>query len=258
MSSSSIINTIGYSFTELDEIDSTNNYAFDRLQANLAAHGSAFFAHAQTAGKGQRGKVWETQPGSNIVLSVTLDMSFLSVGKQFLLSAAVALAVHDFYSKYAGDETKIKWPNDIYWRDRKAGGILIESSVMSGKPIIGSWKWAVVGIGININQTKFSKHLVNPVSLKQITGKSFDAVALAKELCVCLEQRYQQLKQGELKKIITEYNLQLYKLHQQVRLKKENAAFVCKVEGVNKNGQLLVSGAAKENFSFGEVEWVLQ
>lgn len=258
MSSSSIINTIGYPFTELDEVDSTNNYAFDRLQANLAVHGAAFFAHAQTAGKGQRGKVWETQPGSNIILSVTLDMSFLSIGKQFLLSAAAALAVHDFFSKYAGDETKIKWPNDIYWRDRKAGGILIESSVSSGKPIIGSWKWAMVGIGININQTSFSKGLANPISLKQITGKDFDVVALAKGLCSCLEYRYQQLKNTEAKQLLTAYNQHLYKLHQTVRLKKENAAFICCIEGVNKNGQLLVSGAAKESFSFGEVEWVLQ
>lgn len=257
MSSSSIINTIGYPFTELTEVDSTNNYAFDRLQANLAAHGSAFFAYSQTAGKGQRGKVWETEPGANIVLSVILDMSFLSIGKQFLLGAASALAVHDIFSKYAGDETKIKWPNDIYWRDRKAGGILIESSVSTGKPIIGRWKWAVVGMGININQTSFSKKLANPVSLKQITGKNFDAVALAKELCSCLESRYQQLKNAEAKKLLVSYNQQLYKLGKTVRLKKENAAFNCCIEGVNKNGQLIVNGASKENFSFGEVEWVL-
>ena len=257
MSSISIINTIGYPFTELDEIDSTNNYAFDQLQANLAAHGAAFFAHKQTAGKGQRGKQWETQPNSNLILSVILDMSFFSVNKQFLLSAAMALAVHDFFNKYAGDETKIKWPNDIYWRDRKAGGILIESSITAGKPIIGSWKWAVVGIGININQTSFPTNLVNPVSLKQITGKSYDTVTLAKELCHCLEFRYQELKNGESKKSIDTYNLHLYKKQETVRLKKENAAFKCKIEGVNKKGMLLVTGAAKESFTFGEVSWVL-
>jgi BirA family biotin operon repressor/biotin-[acetyl-CoA-carboxylase] ligase len=257
LSSLSIIKTIGYPFTELDKVDSTNNYAFDRLQANLAAHGAAFFSHTQTAGKGQRGKVWETQPGSNIILSVTLDMSFLSVNKQFLLSMAVALASHDFFSKYAGDETKIKWPNDIYWRDRKAGGILIESLVTSGKPIIGSWKWAVVGIGMNINQTSFPGNLANPVSLKQITGKDFNTITLAKELCICLEYRFQQLKAAESKKLSAAYNKQLYKVHETVRLKKENAAFLCQIEGVKKNGQLMVSGASQDSFSFGEVEWVL-
>ena len=257
MSSSSTINTIGHPFVELDEVDSTNNYAFDKLQANLAAHGTAFFAHAQTKGKGQRGKAWNAEPDSNIILSVTLDTSFLSMHQQFLLSIAVALAGYDLFSKYAGEETKIKWPNDIYWRDRKAGGILIESSVTTNKADKAVWKWAVAGIGININQTVFPKNLVNPVSLKQITGKNFNTILLAKELCVCLQKRFSELKKGFDKKQLQEYNSYLYKLHQTVRLKKKNAAFHCVIEGVNVKGELMVSGAAQENFVWGEVEWQL-
>jgi BirA family biotin operon repressor/biotin-[acetyl-CoA-carboxylase] ligase len=249
-------NTIGLPFIELDEIDSTNNYAFDKLQANLATHGTTIFAHTQTAGKGQRGKIWNSEPGANILLSVILDTSFLSTVQQFPLSIAMALGVHDFYSKYAGDECKIKWPNDIYWRDRKAGGILIENLITSRLTEIGSWQWAVAGIGININQTFFPKQLTNPVSLKQITGKDFNVVTLARELCNSLEYRFQQLIKRKTKEQLQQYNQNLYKRYESVRLKKENAAFNCTIEGVNKNGELLVKGTGKENFTFGEVKWI--
>src|ERR1043166_10157738 len=73
--------------------------------------------------------------------------------------------------------------NDLYWQGRKAGGILIDNIVMSQETGVGSWKWAIVGIGININQTSFSNDLPNPVSLKQITGKNYDPLTLARELC---------------------------------------------------------------------------
>ncbi|MDB5209488.1 MAG: biotin--[acetyl-CoA-carboxylase] ligase, partial [Sediminibacterium sp.] len=114
---------------ELTVVESTNIYAMERLQANLAAHGAAFFAHHQTAGKGQRGKTWSDEPGSNIALSVIVDCSSFLLTKQFPLSVMVAVACHDLFNKYATGGTFIKWPNDVYWRDRKAAGILIENQV---------------------------------------------------------------------------------------------------------------------------------
>jgi biotin-(acetyl-CoA carboxylase) ligase len=72
-----------------------------------------------------------------------------------------------------------------------------------------------------------------------------------------LESRYQQLKNAEAKTLLVSYNQQLFKLGETVRLKKDNAAFNCNINGVNKNGLLIVNGASKESFSFGEVEWVL-
>lgn len=243
---------IGQPFIELTVVESTNIYAMDHLQANLAAHGTAFFAHHQTAGKGQRGKSWSAEPGNNIALSVIVDSSFLSPSHQFPLSVMVALAVHDLFNKYTTDDTFIKWPNDIYWRDRKAGGILIENLIKSGN--LGG---SVVGIGLNINQVVFPDTLKNPVSLKQITGKNFDPVTLAKELCGCLEKRYHELRDGHFATMFAYYNQYLYKRGQQVRLKNNSAAFYCTIEGVSENGELVVSGAAKERFGFGEVEWVV-
>lgn len=250
-------NPLGTPFIELASTSSTNSYAMFQAKANSAAHGTAYFAHAQTAGKGQMGKVWRTAEGQNIILSLVADTSHWGMHQQFGLSMAVALGVYDFFSKYAGDESSVKWPNDLYWRDRKAGGILIESIIGSndfGEPV---WKWAIIGIGINLNQTLFPPELLNPVSLKQITGKQWNTVALAKELCACLEARYQQLLQQGMSSILSDYNAILYKKGQSIRLRKDNAAFNCTVLGVNEAGQLLVDGAMQPAFTHGEAEWVI-
>ncbi len=245
-------NKIGQPFIQFDTIASTNSYAIDKIQANLAAHGIAYFAHHQTEGKGQRGKKWHTEKGANIILSVIVDCSLLPIHQQFKLSAAVALACHDFFSQFAGDETTIKWPNDIYWRDRKAAGILIENIVRGI-----NWSYAVIGIGMNINQTSFSPEAKNAVSLKQITGKQFDSINMAKTLCLCLNERYVQALTSDFKTILTDYNSKLYKAKQQVTLKKSSATFSCTIDGVNDYGQLIVQAATNETFDFGEVEWVI-
>ena len=252
MSPSEAKTPIGQPFMELAVVESTNIYAMDLLQANLAGHGTAVFAHQQTAGKGQRGKRWTGEPGLNIALSVIVDCSFLTITRQFPLSSMAALACHDFFSRHAGDETRIKWPNDLYWRDRKAGGILIENLVRGNK-----WQGAVVGIGININQVVFAELLKNPVSLKQITGKTFQPIKLANELCDCLEQRWQQLKSGDEAGLLAVYNRQLYKRGEQVRLKTGNIAFQGVVEAVTGEGELRVSGGLQDLFRFGELEWVI-
>ncbi|MFY7901090.1 MAG: biotin--[acetyl-CoA-carboxylase] ligase, partial [Chitinophagaceae bacterium] len=180
------------------------------------------------------------------------DPNPLMIGQQFRLSVAVALACYDFFSRYAGDETAIKWPNDIYWRDRKAAGILLEN-VIRGV----DWKWCIAGIGINVNQTSFAIDGKNPVSLKQITGKQFDIVLMAKELCEKLEARYQELRNGKQEALLLAYNNVLYKKNQPVKLKKGNANFYCTIDKVAINGCLEVKNAAQDSFDFGEIEWVL-
>ncbi len=239
-------------FKILDTVDSTNNYAMARVQAGMASHGMAWFAHEQTAGKGQRGKGWETQPGKNIAMSLVLQPDFLDARQQFYLSAAIALACFEFFLGYAGEETKIKWPNDLFWRDRKAGGVLIEN-VFHGK----KWKWAIVGIGININQVSFDKAIKNPVSLKQITGKEFDTVALAKELYTLLMKKIQELSTRSFDKILEDYNTHLYKLNKNVLLKIEDSIFETVIKTVSAEGKLLTVDSTDREFDFGEVEWVL-
>ena len=254
----------GLPFIELQSVDSTNNYARQQIHAGLAQHGLAVFAHEQVAGKGQRGKVWATEKESNIILSLLVKPQPLPLTQQFRLSACAAVAVHEFFLKYAGDETKIKWPNDLYWQDRKAGGLLIESvirslesGVESQQLAVGNWPWAIIGIGININQTRFPDDLPNPVSLKQITGKNFDPVELAKELCLAFDNRFAELIETGFENIYAYYLAHLYKRKATVKLKKGTKVFEALIEGVSPTGRLITHHAIEEEFDFGDVEWVI-
>ena len=258
-------NSIGSPITVLQTVDSTNKYAMGLIHAGMARHGEAMFALAQSEGRGQWGKKWSSEPGSNILLSVIIKPGMLNLGDQSYFSAAISLAVYDFFTKYAGDETRIKWPNDLYWRDRKAGGILIETIIKNPESGINSntqaatgiWEWSVVGIGININQTVFPSELTKPVSLKQITGKTFDPVGLAKELCACITEQFDLLVSGEKESIFKRYNQHLYKLNERVKLKKDNRMFEAIIKGVSPSGKLMTTHAIDEEFGFGEVEWVM-
>lgn len=243
--------TIGQRLIILPVIDSTNNYAMGQATAGKAGHGTVYFALEQTAGKGQRGKTWITTPGENIMMSVVIDPHPLKTSQQFLLSAAIALGCYDFFKNYAGDETSIKWPNDIYWRDRKAAGILIESRVASL-----DWQWSIAGMGININQTQFDPAALRPVSLKQITGKTYDINALARELCTSLQNRYQAINYPT--QLLADYQQALYKLHQPVKLKKGASVFETSIQGVTPAGQLITRDTLERHFDVGEVEWVIR
>jgi BirA family biotin operon repressor/biotin-[acetyl-CoA-carboxylase] ligase len=241
--------SLGETLSILPRVDSTNNYAMAQIRAGLAKHGDGYFALEQTAGKGQRGKEWQTEPGANIILSLVLQPRWLAVSQQFHLSAAIALGCYDFLQSLAGSETSIKWPNDIYWRDRKAGGILIEN-LLAGD----SWQYAVAGIGLNINQAAFPGSLVNPVSLRQITGREWVVTDLVKELCRCLQERYGQLEQT--KGFPADYNRVLYKRGEAVRLRKETRLFDAVIKGVAESGELVVEAGTEERYGFGEVQFV--
>jgi BirA family biotin operon repressor/biotin-[acetyl-CoA-carboxylase] ligase len=240
-------------FIELQTVDSTNNYALTQIHAGLAQHGWTVFAREQLAGKGQRGKKWASSSQSDIALSIVIKPSGLLLARQFQLSACIAVAVRSFFEKYAGPDTRIKWPNDLYWKDRKAGGILIENIVRG----TGSWEWAVAGIGININQTQFPADLPNPVSLKQITGKHFDPADLAKELCLIIEGHYQELITKGFENISSIYLSHFYKKDEKVKLKKDTRVFEAIIKGISSQGKLIVLHNIEEQFDFGEVQWVL-
>lgn len=243
---------IGTPLIQLDVVDSSNNYAMAQAQAQMAGHGAAWLAKEQTLARGQRGKKWQSEPGQNIALSTIITPSNIGISEQFHLSVMAALACHDFLTHYVLTETSIKWPNDLYWRDRKAGGILIENLIQGSE-----WKCAVVGIGININQVVFDPALPNPVSFKQVTEKDYDVLTLGQHLCTCLEIRWQQLNTTGFPGLLKEYNEKLYKINDQARLKVENAIVDATILGVNEKGELLVKTDKLMALSFGTVEWIV-
>lgn len=179
---------LGAPLIELSTIDSTNIYAMAQIKAGLAKSGSCYTADFQTNGKGQHGRVWESSKGQNLLCSYILELNTLDALKnwtpadQIGFSAAIALGARAFFAAFAGSETKIKKPNDIYFSDRKAGGILIENLVRGQE-----WTWAVIGIGMNINQTEFSPEALNsvssnPISLQEITNQSWDVKKMQQHL----------------------------------------------------------------------------
>jgi BirA family biotin operon repressor/biotin-[acetyl-CoA-carboxylase] ligase len=163
-----------------------------QIKAGLAKSGSCYTADFQTNGKGQHGRVWESSKGQNLLSSYILELNTLDALKywtpadQIGFSAAIALGARAFFAAFAGSETKIKKPNDIYFSDRKAGGILIENLVRGQE-----WTWAVIGIGMNINQTEFSPAALNsvssnPISLQEITNQSWDIKKMQQHLSEAL------------------------------------------------------------------------
>jgi BirA family biotin operon repressor/biotin-[acetyl-CoA-carboxylase] ligase len=244
-------NSIGHPFIELLSVDSTNNYAMGLAHAGMAQHGTAVFAHHQTKGRGQRGKQWVSDQGQNIAMSIVVAPSMLAPSEMFLLSMAVAKAVACFFNHQVQSKTAIKWPNDIYWCDRKAGGILIEN-ILQGQ----DWKYAIIGIGLNINQTEFEGLENKAVSLRQIIGKEADPVALAKDLCTYIDQQIKQLVAGK-SMIVEAYQQLLYKRDEWVRLKKGSRVFDARIKGVSNAGALIVQHAAEERFEVGDVEWII-
>ena len=294
---------IGIPFIELQSVDSTNNYARRLIQgANWpdfpagdgpetgqkvqSLHGTAIFSHEQVAGRGQRGKTWKSEKNANIILSIVINPGSLpyehgQFSGQFHLSATVATALHEFFEKYAGDPTAIKWPNDLFWQDRKAGGILIESGISSNQtepqspgkpvshlsgnskneqekidPVVSGWNWAIIGIGININQTRFPPDILNAVSLKQITGKDFSTIELAREICQALDKKIILLKKEGFKGIYEYYLEHLYKKNMKMRFKNGSRVFDATVKGVSETGKLIVQHSIEEEFDFGTIEWI--
>ena len=154
----------------LEETTSTN----DEARNPRYGHGDAICAERQTAGRGQRGHTWSSEEGRNLMFSLVWEPRFLPVSEQFLLSEAVALALTDLFGGY-GIDARIKWTNDIYAGDRKLVGILIEHNLTGDR-----LSRTIVGIGVNVNQTRFDPSLPNPSSMCLETGCEYDRQEVAR------------------------------------------------------------------------------
>ena len=136
----------------------------------------------QTSGRGQGTNCWESERAQNLLFSVMAQPLCVSVQQQFVLSMAGALAIKEVLDQFS-PYFSIKWPNDIYWHDRKISGTLIETSLARGQ--ISRF---VYGIGLNVNQQRFLSDAPNPVSLVQITGQPLSPnarslIVLCKAFC---------------------------------------------------------------------------
>ncbi len=240
--------TFDNQLVELESVDSTNNYAMARIHEGMAFDGLAFIARNQWAGKGQRGRIWISEPGMNLNMSLIIEPRDLEISKQFLFSAAVSLGILDLVRSLKKGKWSIKWPNDIYWGDRKAAGMLIES-VIKGL----NWSFSVVGIGINLNQDVFPPELPNAISLKNITGKNYEPAVLARALITKIQKRILVLRKRP-KLILDNFNSSLYKKNSIITFKQGSEIFEAILQGVDINGFLLTD---KGHFNVGEISVIV-
>ena len=254
---------IGSTIVRLDSVDSTNNYAAKELLTKSLNEGAVFVAACQESGRGTGQASWESAIGLNLTFSIVLYPKQVEISSQFYISKAISLGVADFLSKYAGG-VSIKWPNDIYVNHQKIAGILIETAISGGK-----FTRAIVGIGLNINQEKFISDAPNPVSLKNLTGETYELSLMLTDLCACLDNRYRILLSGDFPILDLDYDNLLYlrgvwtnfrELNSDLReensvLREENSVFEGKILGIESDGRLQIETRKGEvrGFYFKEV-----
>ncbi len=210
-------------------------------------------ASYQTAGRGQRGNDWESEAGQNLLFSTVLYPSFLEVRQQFLLAQIASLAVKEVLSSFTSGIT-IKWPNDIYWREKKIAGMLIEHD-LSGQFLQRS----IIGIGININQPHFVSPAPNPVSLRQITGTEYALPHLLHLVLQRLKDYYALLQQKETSLIVNHYHHALFRKDGFHSYRDADGIFDAEIVRVEPEGLLVLRDKVgnERKFMFKEVEYVL-
>jgi len=244
---------IGDNIIYREKLSSTNAVAASLIATEKIPEGTVLHAGYQSDGRGQRGNNWESEAGMNLCMSVILYPGFLGPENQFLISKIISLALCDFLNKYT-DHISIKWPNDIYIKDDKIAGILIEHSLFGN-----SIQSTIAGLGINLNQTVFRSNAPNPISIKNITGKETDQALALKEICTLLNDWYIKLVEGKLSLIDETYNNFLYRMGQWEKFRQGDREFKAFIRGTNQSGHLILEekGDIISSFAFNEIDFIL-
>ena len=193
---------IGHKIIHLERIDSTNNYAAKLCAEGEIAHGTVILADMQTDGRGQRGNTWQSDPFSNLTMSLFLNAHPIIKNQSHFLNYIISLSLKDTLTRHV-KKAKIKWPNDILIENKKLAGILIESQW--GSQRLNS---SIVGIGINLNQQSFENTL--STSLRNACGNFFQPYKIMLEFCFHLQERWSQLSVDSLRDMKDEYDRGLW------------------------------------------------
>ena len=223
---------------------STNRYLRELSDSEKLPEGTIVTTDHQTQGRGQGKNRWESEPGANLTFSIILYPAFVENSQQFILSKAISLAVLDFISQYVTD-VKVKWPNDVYVGEKKITGILIENFV--GGAYLSK---TIAGIGVNINQTRFTSDAPNPVSLRQLTGKTYPLENCLNDLHERIAARYRMITENA-EKLDADYLRHLYRFGTLSRFRADDTIFNATITGVNDYGMLEMTTESNEQKVFG-------
>lgn len=246
------------SIVHLLEVDSTNRYVHNEAAALWQNRGISDFAVVtaghQTAGRGQRGNTWNSNAGENLLFSILVRPGeTLEVSKQFLLSQAVALSIHDAMKCY-GIDTLLKWPNDIYAGNRKLAGILLELDY-SGAFV----EQAIIGIGLNVNQENFPPMDRTPVSMKMLRKRDFTLDDVLATVLDFFEHYYTELRFGNRDAIAAEYKRVLLGMDERRTFIDGVGRFDAVIQDVESDGHLILrrNDGSTGRYAFKEVEMVI-
>ena len=242
----------------LNETDSTNRYLQQLCQEagnNKVEEFTTICADYQTAGKGQRGNSWEAAKGANLLFSFVCYPTFVPIRQQFVLSQLISLGIKETLDEYCSG-ISIKWPNDIYWKEKKICGILIENDLQGNS--IGR---CISGIGLNINQEVFLSDAPNPISLKQITGKHYQRETILEKVMQRIEQSYQKLKEDSAyaSELATRYAASLFRREGLHCYQDKDGLFNARLVRVEADGRFVLMDEANQerSYLFKEVQYVL-
>lgn len=248
----------GIRFIRLDETESTNRcglYHLDEAMSDENPHPRMVVVSTdyQTAGRGQGDNSWESERGQNLLFSIFCHPVWIPVRMQFVLSKCIALAIRDTLNALT-EHITIKWPNDIYYKDLKICGILIENRISAGR-----LKDCVIGVGLNVNQREFQSDAPNPVSLCQILGHEVDRNQLLNEIVKRFDDLLKASQSGNYSGIAAAYASCLYRSHGFHPYKDKEGKFEAAIVEVEDDGCLILrdrSGMIRE-YRFKEVEHMI-
>lgn len=241
-----------YQILKFETLTSTNDKAKELIQNDKISDFTVVLANEQTKGRGQRKNSWHVKAGKNLTFSIITKPIFLKANEQFYLSKAVSLGIIT-YLNTKKNKFEIKWPNDIYFNDKKICGILIENS-LSGLII----KNSIIGIGININQISFPEFLRDAVSLSNTTNKKYNLDDELNLLLKSILSQFKILNARNFKLIDNLYHKFLYKKDLYSKYKDSSGIFAGKITGTLPEGQLIIETSDKEirTYNFKEVEFL--
>lgn len=240
-----------------DSIGSTNTYLRELKGGDPAYDYEVAVADFQTAGRGQKGNTWESEQGKNLLFSILAHPRNIKVRDQFYLSEAIALAVSDAVIAVIGPEfaggVSVKWSNDVYWKDFKMAGILIENT-LQGDRILDT----VAGVGLDVNQEVFLSDAPNPISLKNITGRVFDRDALLSDI-VDRFIGYMERAEQDRADVDRMYRERLYRREGYHPFRDAAGEFEACIEGIRPDGclMLLTRGGEHRVYEFKQVQFIL-
>ncbi len=233
---------VDWKIIHIDETDSTNRW----LREQGGEEDMVVWADYQTAGRGQGTNRWESERGQNLTFSVLLHPSQLQANRQFTLSMQVSLALCEALGQHMGD-LSIKWPNDIYWRDAKIAGILIENRI-HGMLVRDS----IIGIGLNVNQRRFLSDAPNPVSMWQVCECETDRENLLRDILDALQRLLG-------KDVRQQYLAQLYRREGFHPYADKDGAFMAQLMDVEDDGHLILQDeeGRRRQYAFKEVSFII-